>query len=347
MNYTLSNTFLGTRVCCAALGLAGLVAGGTAQAAAPPHCTIVAMSVVDFKTVTVPVNMRPGQLVGPQKTATVTFDCPPPGGTHTPGVPDYDLLFHALVGQDSGLSGMMNKIWKTPMAGIGLSVTSMRPSMHWLSPEDYTPSLGNPFGSVEQTQPERMEIPISFQLVRSADPIPATGSFDFKVMDFTDSNHRITKQGYYGGVTLTMQLRSPTCTLTTPNINVLLPKVSPAAFARKGATVGSTPFNIGLTCGDGVRVFATLTDATDPGNTSNNLSLASGSTATGVALRIVKDGKPLPFGPDSAAAGTVNQWLVGQSKRAIDIPLSAQYVSTDVVTVGSVKGAATFTLSYQ
>ncbi len=140
------------------------------------------------------------------------------------------------------------------------------------------------------------------------------------------------------------------CTVTTPTINVPLPTVPVNALLPAGTmsalSVGNTA-NIGLSCSPGSNVYITLTDANSPGNTSSNLTLGSGSTAGGVALRLFKDGTPVKFGPDLTAAGNLNQWLVGASSGVSSIPLTVQYVSTGPVRAGSVNAAATFTMSYQ
>lgn len=57
---------------------------------------------------------------------------------------------------------------------------------------------------------------------------------------------------------------------------------------------------------------------------------------------------PISFGPDSANFGTTNQWLVGNSTGTnISIPLSVRYIRTGPINPGTVKAAATFTMSYQ
>jgi type 1 fimbria pilin len=139
-----------------------------------------------------------------------------------------------------------------------------------------------------------------------------------------------------------------TCSVQTPTINVTLPTISASMLSRVG-TAGDTPFQIGLSCSSGAQVYVTLTDATTPDNESNLLTLASGSSAKGVQLRILKpDGAtPVSFGPDSAAPDNPNQWLVGDSDGMTSIPLTVQYVSTGALTPGAVVGRATFTMSYQ
>ncbi|KVO43095.1 hypothetical protein WL02_03365 [Burkholderia ubonensis] len=106
-------------------------------------------------------------------------------------------------------------------------------------------------------------------------------------------------------------------------------------------------FNIGLKCYSSAFLYVTLTDLTAPGNTSNQLTLAPASTAKGVKLRILRNGSPVGYGPDSRVAGNPNQWYVGRASTTTNIPLSAQYIATGPVSAGTVKGVATFTMSYQ
>lgn len=139
-----------------------------------------------------------------------------------------------------------------------------------------------------------------------------------------------------------------TCSVTTPSVSVTLPTVSTTSLSSLGQTNGDTRFNIGLSCQSGANVYVTLTDATTPGNTTSLLSLNPSSTAQGVKLRILKnDGNPMSFGPDSAAAGNTNQWLVGSSASTSNIPLIVQYYRNGDLTAGTVNAAATFTMSYQ
>jgi type 1 fimbria pilin len=139
-----------------------------------------------------------------------------------------------------------------------------------------------------------------------------------------------------------------TCMVTTPSVSVTLPNVKASDFSGVGATRGDTGLRIGLSCrgGVGADVHMTLTDATDPGNATNRLTPVPGSTARGVQLRVLYNGMPVNYGPDSAMAGNLNQWRVGPSSSVTSVPLTAQYIATGTVLPGIVKGA-TFTMSYQ
>jgi type 1 fimbria pilin len=148
-----------------------------------------------------------------------------------------------------------------------------------------------------------------------------------------------------------------TCTVTTPSLSVNLPAISLGALSTVGTTGGDTAFPIGLSCASGANVYITLTDVTTPTNTTSLLTLASGSTAQGIKLRILSSGVgPINFGPDSSQAGTTHQWLVGPSSAINNIPLKVQYYRDDTnpsgtapatLSAGSVRAQATFTMSYQ
>jgi len=142
---------------------------------------------------------------------------------------------------------------------------------------------------------------------------------------------------------------SLSCQVTTPSISVTLPTVTTSSLGSIGATAGSTQFNIGLNCtGSGTNVYVTLSDANNSGNISANLSLKNTSTASGIALQILRsNGAIVSYGPASAIVGNTNQWLVGASTSLSGIPLTVRYIATGTPTPGSVNAAATFTMSYQ
>ncbi|AXF21793.1 fimbrial protein [Burkholderia pyrrocinia] len=145
----------------------------------------------------------------------------------------------------------------------------------------------------------------------------------------------------------TLKPMQQSCTVTNSSPEVRLPPVGASKLNLAGATAGDTGFNIGLTCRAGSNVYVTLTDLTAPGNTSDLLTLTQDSTAKGVKLRVSQNGRPVRYGPDSRVPGNLNQWYVGPSASTSNIPLSVQYVADGPVSGGTVKGVATFTMSYQ
>lgn len=138
------------------------------------------------------------------------------------------------------------------------------------------------------------------------------------------------------------------CTVSNPAITVNLPPVSAQNLDSPGKTAGATRFTIPLSCTSGADVYVTLTDQTAPANTTSLLTLKPASTAGNVKLQILRSGgTAVSYGPESAAAGTTNQWLVGPSASTTGIPLSVQYYATGTAAAGTVQATALFTLSYQ
>jgi type 1 fimbria pilin len=138
-----------------------------------------------------------------------------------------------------------------------------------------------------------------------------------------------------------------TCSVTNRSVNVTLPSISSNSVSAGPA--GTTPLNLDVLCNQGVTVKVTLTDASNPANTSTTLGLTPGSTALGVGLQILTGTTPIAYGADSNLVGNLNQWTAGISGGGpMSIPLTARYIrTTEVITPGTVKGAATFTMSYQ
>ncbi|WP_183033168.1 fimbrial protein [Cupriavidus sp. UME77] len=145
------------------------------------------------------------------------------------------------------------------------------------------------------------------------------------------------------------------CKVTSGATNaVALPTLISHSLQSVGAVSDvSASFSIGVNCDGNVGLYATLTDASNPTNTSNALTLAGSSTATGVGIQMFRSGAttPLGLGPDSSAKGNTNQWSVGRSSASggnINIPLTAKYVKTEpTIKPGTVKARSTITFSYQ
>ncbi|CAB5511060.1 hypothetical protein LMG26857_00344 [Achromobacter anxifer] len=161
---------------------------------------------------------------------------------------------------------------------------------------------------------------------------------------------------YAGRVSVIMK-RQPTCSFpSNSSIQASLATVSAGSFRGVGSTSPERPFKIDLTCkgGDGVTpmdAYVTLTDATDPGNRSNALTLSPESGAKGVGVEVLSGTTVLGYGADSNELGNPGQWKAGTvspGTSVFSIPLTARYVQTEsVVTPGTANARATFTMSYQ
>ncbi|WP_175715551.1 fimbrial protein [Burkholderia ambifaria] len=151
-----------------------------------------------------------------------------------------------------------------------------------------------------------------------------------------------------------LQIKAPTCAAAAQTQNVELGSIPAKKFTGIGTVSELKPFAINLICSGGdenvdAKLYVTLTDNTNPSNTSNTLSLTSDSQAKGVGIQVFKDSMQLGFGPDSAAVGNKNQWYAGTTGNGFfSIPLQARFVQTSqTVTPGPAKGRMTFTISYQ
>jgi type 1 fimbria pilin len=152
----------------------------------------------------------------------------------------------------------------------------------------------------------------------------------------------------------TVTIKASTCQMVggTSQSVPLLP-VGKTQFSGEGSSAGApADFKLTTLCGSGVKLYATMTDGSDPGNTGNILKPAEGTTASGVGVQIFRDGLPISFGPDSSASGNTNQWYIGTansgSSEVFVIPLKARYVQTEAnMVAGAVKARATVTFSYQ
>jgi type 1 fimbria pilin len=140
-----------------------------------------------------------------------------------------------------------------------------------------------------------------------------------------------------------------TCSVTSKDIMFALPPMRSGDFPAVGSTAGSITKNLQLNCSSGPDVHMVISDQTTPSNRSSTLTLTPDSAAKGFGIEVLHNSSPIRFGPDSAMAGAENQFSVGNNlSGAISIPLTARYVRTSAnITAGSVKGLATFTMSYQ
>lgn len=153
---------------------------------------------------------------------------------------------------------------------------------------------------------------------------------------------------------VTVTITARTCQMSSAAVqNVTLPKIGKNQFSGVGSSpnVGQN-FTLSTHCQAGVNLYATMTDANNPANTSNTLTLGEGTTAAGVGIQILRDNTPIAFGPDSSAKGNFNQWYIGSANNTdndiFTIPLRARYVQTDPnMVAGTVRAKTTVTFSYQ
>jgi type 1 fimbria pilin len=345
----------GILIVCVA-GCAGLIFSAPAHADVAP-CSI-SSAVISFGSVAVPRNAAVGTPIGSPVTSSGTWSClPNPITGPTSNTGGFNLGITATL-TESPVAG----VWNTGTPGIGIKVNDVTYTsgsyggvLSQLSPVGYwiyfvDPDTTTFWGPSNTGQASSGSFTFTYQLVTTAASV-TTGPLTSTVVGYLGSSNPVSGSTMTKTASITMNnttIVATTCTVTTPSISVTLPTVTANLLSPVGTTAGNTNFSIGLSCQAGANVYVTLTDMTNTGNTTSNLTLASGSTATGVQLRLLKSGgSPVSYGPDSTVAGNTNQWLVGASASTTNIPLTAQYISTGTVGPGVVKGKATFTMSYQ
>jgi type 1 fimbria pilin len=318
------------------------------SAALPAHATCsfsfgsFSTRTIDMGSITVPTNVAVGTVIS---TKQVSFNSLNGQASFTCG--DNVLSTLSLAMSGTGSSG----VYPTNIPGIGVRVYAWSSQGYYASPTSPTitpnswtfiyTATGGAYGTAYLQL--RVDLVATGPISTSGTNALSYGVAPWMTVAANDGSGQMSIANL--AITATVTTRS--CTVTTSSVAVILPTTS-AANLDAGST-GTTPFNLSLNCSAGTKVNVTLSDASDISNTSTTLELAPGSTATGVGLRIFNGSTPIAYGPDSATAGNTNQWLAGTAAGGpMNIPLTVQYVrTTDPLTVGTVKGLATFTMSYQ
>ncbi|MFL9920871.1 fimbrial protein [Paraburkholderia fungorum] len=296
---------------------------------------------VDMGNITAPPNVPVGTVLA---TKQVSFNSMIGQESFTCG--SYQLSTLAFAMSGSGTSG----IYPTNIPGIGIRIYAWSSKSYYASPTTptltpnswtFSYSTSGAYGTGYQQ--------FQFDLVATG-PVSNSGTnmLSYNVAPWMSvAANDGSGQMVIANLALTATVTTPTCSVTNTLVSVLLPTVFTGSLITGSA--GTTNFNLDLNCTAGIKVGVTLTDATDPSNTSTILSLSPDSTAKGVGLQILKAWTPIAFGADSPAADNLNQWSAGTAVAGpMSIPLTARYVrTTGALNAGTVKGLATFTMSYQ
>ncbi|MFL9990236.1 fimbrial protein [Paraburkholderia sediminicola] len=329
------------------LTLAACVFGMCSAVSASAACSFKQGSLltgnIDMGSITVSANVPVDTVL---KTQTKSYDSIVDHQAITCGDSVASTMSVSMSG--SGTSG----IYPTNIPGIGIRIYVWSDGTYYSAPTSATliPNswgfqwsvAGGAYGT--GTMQVRVDLVATGQIGLSG-----TNTLSYNVSPwFTASANNGSGEMKVSNLAVTATVTTRTCSVTTTSVDVPLPQANAGKLSSIGSTTGSTALHLGINCSAGANVKVTLTDASDVSNRSTTLSLAPGSTATGVGLQILFESTPIAFGPDSAAADNQNQWAAGTAKGGpMDIPLTAQYIRTGTVSPGSVKGLATFTMSYQ
>jgi len=296
---------------------------------------------VNMGSITVPPNVPVGTVLASKQ---VSFNSVVGQQSFTCGNNLVTTVSFAMSG--SGTSG----IYPTNIPGIGIRIYAWTsqgyygaPTTPTLTPNSWTFSfsVSGAYGTGYQQ--------LRFDLVATG-PVSNSGTntLSYNVAPwFSVAANDGSGQMALANLALTATVTTPTCSVTNTVVPVLLPTVSTGSLNTGPA--GTTSFSLDLNCTAGIKVGVTLTDATNPSNTSTTLSLSPDSIATGVGVQILKGSMPIAYGADSPAADNLNQWSAGTALGGpMSIPLTARYVrTTGTLNAGPVKALATFTMSYQ
>ncbi|MGX5731389.1 fimbrial protein [Pseudoxanthomonas beigongshangi] len=298
--------------------------------------------------VRVPVGAPDGTVLA-STVMTMSYSCP-----GTLSASGWSFVYRSLFTSSSTVPGDL--YYSTGHMGLAIRVTNLDNGQQMKN--DTSQGLVQWIPPILGTAPVSGSLNFKFELVKLNDliynPNPSLAAGlsltfgEFRIVNNATSNKFRGLNIMWDNEPIKISTIPRSCSVTTGDTSVYLDKVWTSQLKSPGITAGDKAFTVGLRCSAGTNVYVTLTDLTDPGNTGNQLTLTSDSTASGVKLRLLKsNGDPVSFGPDSSAFGNRNQWFLGASATTTGIPLTAQYISTGPVKAGVVKERASFTLSYQ
>jgi len=257
----------------------------------------------------------------------------------------------AATGMTFNANGLSMPVYATPYPGVGFAMMAGDPSQ----PLRVITHTGTTLVDTKHNKPTAWTLQGRVYLVATG-PIASGPISASTVGRYVLSNVNIEGPGHASinfGDTVILPPQKPTCRVSTPSISMPLGQVPSRDFKDIGSHAGSVSRNITLDCGGGnggiLDVWITVTDQTEPGNRSDQLSLTRTSTARGVALQLLNSAQLISYGPDSSGVGNPNQWQVGSTANGtLTITLTSRYVKTaSTIKPGTANGLASFTLSYR
>jgi type 1 fimbria pilin len=309
-------------------------------------CTAALPLSVSIPAVSVPTSLPVGQ---PIPGATASFVIPINCTVSTSA----NWYMTAVSSGAINLVPGFSDVYTTAGIGGGIGFRIRSPSGEVMAPLSYAGAVGT-FNMAPQ-QVGSNTVSGVFELVK-------TGAATAGTFGYSSYVHVPNKEYANGGtaaastVSLGYTLLPATvasCSVTTTSVAVSLPTVSTSAFQAIGTHAGVTAFSIGLNCEANAKPSIYMTDSASPSNTTNQLSLAPGSTASGIAVQILYQQVPVSFAPAALAYTTSNtpttsSFSIGNLSGTSIVQMQARYTKTQaVVTPGTVKAIATFTLTYQ
>jgi type 1 fimbria pilin len=319
------------------------------------HATVISCKTTSFASYTPVVGANSFGRDAPVGSTTASY--PTSFSFNCQGDPCCDRdIFVAFAPTPSALVSGYNNVYQTNVAGIGVRYTisngpgtSCNSMPATISNSSYQVTCHQLVAAASPGYNYTLTVSAQFIKTGAISPGALTTIPALAITNYMNNQAGTNSWGNLFSGSASGSFNSIACSVKQSAIQVTLPQANTRSLTTVGATAGTTPFALALDCDAGVNVAVTLTDASNPSNTSTTLGLAPGSTSGGVALQIVNGTTPVAYGPDSATAGNVNQWSAGKATGgAFNVPLAAQYVRTAAaLNPGTVNGVATFTMSYQ
>ncbi|MFL9945655.1 fimbrial protein [Paraburkholderia agricolaris] len=308
-------------------------------------CTAALPISVNLPSVNVPANLAVGQTI---PGATAAFSIPVtctinPGGN-----------WYITVSPSAAISLVpgYSDVYTTTGMGAGVGFRMRNAAGTTMAPTSY---VGTP--STFDMGPAKLGANVvqgTFELVKTG--TAATGSFGFS--DFMHvPNSEFANGGSAASSTISFRYTVianavASCSVTTMNVAVSMPDTRISQFNGIGTTAGATTFNLGLQCDVNAKPSVSFTDSAMPSNQTNALTLASGSTASGLGVQLLYQTIPVQFGWASYSYTTSNTPTttgvsLGARSGTQSIAFQARYIQTATsVTPGTIRALTTFTMNY-
>jgi type 1 fimbria pilin len=232
--------------------------------------------------------------------------------------------------------GVRNEVGATPGTTVDVYPTSISGLSYSITHNDLTTYL-YPYPCCQLAAGAySASIDSSLQLIKTG-PIVSGSVLPAGLLGYWEFDPGIYVESFTLGNSVT--IIDPACSVNTTPINVTLPTIPTSSLGAVGATAGSTPFTIALTCASGATLDITLNYAGTASGITGVLTKTAGTSA-GVGVQLLNQSSaPVSFGTTTVVGATPNG--------ALNIPYYAQYYRTAAVTAGTLTASATFTITYQ
>ena len=265
----------------------------------------------------------------------------------------YSYTQTATMQRFTGSTGISH-VYATNISGIGIRVTYFT-NVSGTGLLSYSGSNSSSVGPPGPGEVVNAAASAKVEWIKTAANV-ANGSITAGLIGTHQFNGTTVANLYLTGTTNIISPAPPTCSVNASSTQTVnLGSYMTTQFNGVGSTTQAVPFNINFNCSGGTsgqsrHIYLSMTDATVPENRTSNLTLTSRSTASGVAVRIERNGgTAILFGADSASVGNTNQWQAGTiatGTTAFSVPLQARMIQTATLSPGSVSAIATFTAAY-